>query len=304
MKSVNYSQVQIAAESSIKSHNETLNKFFSTEGGLVESSSIFLTGTSGAGKTTFSITLQKLFEDYKTVFYSREMSSSSVKKLVGRYNIDSVSNAYIADREMCPNIESFIDELDRLSPKVVIIDSLQFIIKEDYAGSPVDNAIFDVIQKLREWTSKNNAVLIVVGHVTKDGDFEGKNTIQHMFDAHMEMIFDKKKNTRTISWAKNRFGAVGNILHYVFGKSLMEFYTEEEFEQTKNQKKVEDYIFEMIIKFLENFPKKDEKFKSFKNELTTKIKDFIKSKGKVSDFDLSFEAIDILKSLIKKHNLE
>lgn len=298
MKSVNYSDVQIKADLTIKTGNENFDSFLSNDGGFVEKSAIFLTGTPGAGKTTLAIILQRLLKYYKTSLYSREMTASSVKAQMKRYNIEH-SNAYIADKEMCPTLNSFIDELNELRPKVVIIDSLQVVMKEDYAGVSADVSGFEIIQKLRAWTDKNDAVLIVVGHVNKDGEFEGRNTIQHMFDAHMEMIFDKKKKTRTLSWAKNRFGAVEKVLYYEFGKDSMVFYTKEEFDNIKNGKKLEDYISEAISTFIESLDKNNSNYKALKKELIEKINEL--SMTEISLMEFNIECIHIINFLSNKH---
>lgn len=300
MKSVNYSKVIIKSDLTVKTGEETLDSFLSKDGGFVEKSAIFLTGTPGAGKTTLAIILQRLLKDYKTSLYSREMSASGIKNQMKRYEVQH-KNAYIADKEMCNNISSFIDELNELMPKVVIIDSLQVIMKEDYCDVSPEKSAFEIIQKLREWTDKNDAVLIVVGHVNKDGEFEGRNTIQHMFDAHLEMIFDKKKNIRTISWAKNRLGLVGQILYYEFGEESMEFYTKEQYDILKNNKTLEEYIFEMINTFLNSIDRKSSNYKYFQEELHEKMDELSKLNKNV--FDTNIETVLILKKLLSKYQI-
>lgn len=298
MKSVNYSKVKIKSDLTVKTGEKIFDSFLSTDGGFVEKSAIFLTGTPGAGKTTLAIILQKLLKKYKTLLYSREMSASGVKNQMKRYEIKH-PNAYITDKEMCQNLSSFIDELNEFIPKVVIIDSLQVIMKEDYSDIPAEKSAFEIIQKLREWTDKNNAVLIVVGHVNKDGEFEGRNTIQHMFDAHLEMIFDKKKNIRTISWAKNRFGAVGKILYYKFGKESIEFYTKEQYDILSGEKTLESYISEMVELFIGSLDKKNKNYNKFKGELFQKVEEL--SEANCSLFETNIEILVTIKELLVKY---
>jgi len=298
MKSLNYNKVEIKVDSTIKTGDENFDSFLSNDGGFVEKSAIFLTGTPGAGKTTLAIILQRLLKSHKTSLYSREMTASSVKAQMKRYKIEH-ENAYIADKEACPNLNVFIEELNELLPKVVIIDSLQVIMKEDYAGVSADTSGFEIIQKLRVWTDKHDAVLIVVGHVNKDGEFEGRNTIQHMFDAHLEMIFDKKKSLRTLSWSKNRFGAIGKVLYYEFGVDSMIFYTKEEFDSIKNNKKLEDYICEMVSMFVSSLNKRNPNYNEFKSELYKKMDELIKTNKSL--FEINLESIIIVKNLLNKY---
>jgi len=300
MKSVNYFKVKIKSDLTIKTGEEIFDSFLSTDGGFVEKSAIFLTGTPGAGKTTLAIILQKLLKNYKTSLYSREMTASSVKNQMKRYEIQH-ENAYIADKEMCNNIASFIEELNELMPKVVIIDSLQVIMKEDYCDISPEKSAFEIIQKLRNWTDKNDAVLIVVGHVNKDGEFEGRNTIQHMFDAHLEMIFDKKKNTRIISWAKNRLGSVGQVLYYEFGEESMEFFTKEQYDILKNHKTLEEYILETVYTFMDSINKKSPYYTDFQKEFYEKMDELSKSSKNL--FETNIKVLVIVKELLNKYKI-
>jgi len=298
MKSLNYSDVKIKADLTIEIGNKNFDEFLSFEKGLVVGSSIFLTGTSGAGKTTLAITLQRSLSEYRTALYSREMSASRVKTQMKQYPVEH-KNAYIADKEMCPTLEAFIKELDEMRPKVVIVDSLQVIMREDYADVSANVSGFNIIQMLRAWTEKNDAVLIVVGHVNKDGEFEGKNIIEHMFDSHMEMIFDKKRNTRTLSWAKNRNGSVEKSLFYEFGEKSIEFYTPEQYETVKNGKKLEDYLLEMIKTFLSSLDTNNPNYELFAEEIGLEMSKIYDSSEDLLDVHLKF--VHKIKSLLKKY---
>lgn len=267
MKSTNYNKVKKVDAPTIKTGNDNLDDFLSSGGGFVVGSAIFLTGTAGAGKTTLSVVLQRMLDKYKSSLYSREMSSSSVVAQVNpRYPITH-NNAYIVDGDDCPHINDYIKELDEIKPTIVIIDSLQVIGKVDCGDIPIEKFLFDVIQKLRDWTTHNNAVLIVIGHVNKDGSFEGKNTIEHMFDAHMRMIYDEKADTRTLSWTKNRKGAASKKLFYEFGDGVMNFYTPQQYEKIKNKKQFEDFLTAAVVDFLKTIDKKAPNYKKFKSEM-------------------------------------
>lgn len=300
MKSIIYQDVKVKTDSTIKTGIETLDSFLSNEGGFVEGSAIFLTGTPGAGKTTFAVVLQRMLKQYKTALYSREMTASRVKVQMNRYSIKH-ANAFIADKEMCGTLDSFIEDLDEFLPKVVIIDSLQFIMKEDYPNQSAETSSFDIIQKLRAWTDKNNAVLIVVGHVNKDGEFEGRNTIQHMFDSHMEMIYNKKRGTRTISWAKNRNGAVGEILYYEFGEDSIEFFTLQQFEAIKNNKSLEDCVSEMIKTFISSLDKKNANYPAFKAEMREEFKKIYNYNIDLDLLEANLMCINSIKKLLTKY---
>lgn len=300
MRSINYSKVKTVKEPTIKTGNKVFDKFLSNDGGFVVGSAIFLTGTPGAGKTTLSIVLQKLLENCVTSLYSREMSSSSLLLQMERYKIQH-KNAFIADKNTCKNLDEYVKELDELKPVVVIIDSLQVIIKEDYAGAPQEICAFNIIQRLRAWTEANNAILIVIGHVNKNGEFEGRNTIEHMFDAHLEMIFNKVKNTRTLSWTKNRKGPSDQTLFYMFGDKSIDFYTKEQFQHIKENKQFEDFIVEAMTNYLNSLDNSSENYKAFKKELKKEF-DSIANRN-CSFLDKTIKCIHSIKEKVQKYKL-
>lgn len=301
MKSLNYSEVEVTLDSTVKTGNKELDAFFSADGGLVEKSAIFLTGTPGAGKTTFAFVLQNIIKNYKTCLYSREMTAAAVKNQLKRYGT-AHENAYIVDRKRCDNLSGFIEEeLNVLKPKVVIIDSLQVIMREDYANESPEKSGYNIIKTLRDWVEENSAILIVVGHVTKEGEFEGRNTIKHMFDAHLEMIYDEKKNTRTISWAKNRFGAA-SLLYYVFGRESLEFYSTSQYEVYNNKKSFNDFITGMIVSFLNSVDRKNPNYNKLKKEAINELE--ILTKSNKSVFEVNVEMIIVIKKLLEKYGFQ
>jgi len=280
MKSKNYSEIEIEVESSIKTGNELVDNFWSRNGGLVYKTAIFLTGTSGAGKTTFAVNLQKVLNKYKTILYSREMSASSVKDQTKTLNINH-KNAYICDNKSCPKFEDFLIELDEVKPTIIIVDSLQVIAKEDYPNNSEDETHFMIIQKLRRWIEDNNAILIMVGHNTKDGEFRGANTIMQMFDAHLEMVHHKKENIRTIAWGqKNRKGPLG-MLYYEINDNGITFASKEE--KTSDNKTMVQHTIDSIVEYVNALPDK---------KLRAKIS------KEVNQIDDTLSNIDMLKTFI------
>jgi predicted ATP-dependent serine protease len=86
MKSKSFGDIKVVNEKTIMTGNQMFDKWFSKDGGIVPGSIIFVTGTSGAGKTTLMINLMNWLKNNKSSFYSREMSISSLKQQVKDYN--------------------------------------------------------------------------------------------------------------------------------------------------------------------------------------------------------------------------
>ena len=189
------------------------DKWFSRYGGIVLGSAIYVTGTSGGGKTTLMANITTWLGDVVSVIYSREMLKRALKAQL--CDLKFTDNCYLADSEDNPTFESFMKEVYELKPKVLIIDSLQVIAKEDYVMTGLmseDAACYKIIRELRDYASANDAVLFLIGHNTKEGVFAGANTNMQMIDAHIDIVYDKATNSRTMSWGqKNRKGPMGSI---------------------------------------------------------------------------------------------
>ena len=189
------------------------DKWFSNFGGIILGCSNYVSGSSGGGKTTLMANIMVWLDGVVSAMYSREMTKKRLLTQVR--DLKFHDNAYIADAEDCPTFDDFMKEINELKPKIVIVDSLQVVAKEDYFMKGImgeDEACYKIIKQLRDYVNKNNAVLFLVGHNTKDGDFAGKNTIMQMMDSHIDIVFDKVTKTRTVGWGqKNRNGAMTSI---------------------------------------------------------------------------------------------
>jgi predicted ATP-dependent serine protease len=219
---VKVNQINPTQEPTIKTGQEIFDKWFSRFGGMVIGSAIYVSGTSGAGKSTLMMNIMSWVKEFATCIYSREMTASALKEQVSSLYFSE--NVHMADEESCVNFDEFMKDIEELKPKIIIIDSLQVIAKEDFLEMSESDACYHIIKKLRDYIKKNNAVLFLIGHNTKEGEFAGKNTIIQMMDAHIDMVYDKKTNARTMSWGqKNRKGPMGSIPYFIDnGKILFE----------------------------------------------------------------------------------
>ena len=267
-----YREVEDLDLTSISVGNDKLNNLISSEKGFITPSTILLTGSSGAGKTTLIKFLQKCIPNYRTALLSREMPGSVVKKQTAGIDIDH-DNAFIIDDL---SFEEFMIELDVLKPKVVFVDSLQVVAKEDFPSIGESEATFHIIQTIRDWGKRNSAVIILVGHVTKDDGFRGDNTIVQMVDAHFEMINFKSEGYRVLRVGqKNRFGNADAELFYTFeikeNKIVGFDLTVEQEEYTLNE-----VVQNTIASYFNSFDKKQDGFKEFKKTKTTSKKRMVR----------------------------
>lgn len=299
--SKNYKDVTVLAEPSIRTGNEKFDKFFSKNGGMVLKTVILLTGSSGAGKTTLSVFLQKVLNLFKTSFYSREMSASSVKEQTLKIDLNH-ENAYICDKTTCKNFTEYMEEVEKIQPKVLTIDSIQVIAREDYPEMSEEDALYLIVDKLREWAERTNGVVFIIGHVTKDNEFRGANTLMQMVDAHLEMIHHKKEDFRTISWGqKNRKGPMGTLF-YTIEESGIKFLTEEEWEATKGgDRNFALYIAQCTNAYVKTVNKSHKNFEAFKKEYEAGIKNIEKVSG--NKLETYISVIKMMSELSAKHGL-
>ena len=259
----NYQDIKMIESPSVTLGVEILDNLFSSQGGIELANLVFLTGTSGAGKTTFCKKIQTLIKDHVSVFYSREMLSSLVKKQTLRMDVEH-RNAFIADSTDYPHFEGFMEMIeDRGDVKVLILDSIQRIATDFTArGMSLEAAMRHIYVRLMDWKDKNSAIVILIGQVTKEGDFQGANFLKHDADIHVEMIFDKAKSTRTIETTKNRMGKLDKLYYeFVDSAETIKFSTSEEYESKDKEFSFDDSVNVLIKSYLNTLDKKSDVYR-------------------------------------------
>lgn len=308
-KAISLKDVVSKKEASILTGIENVDNWLSASKGFVVPSAIFLTGSSGAGKTTLMVYLMSVMKDYRTSLYSREMIKESVKDQTKDISIEH-DNAFISDKNSCKNFDEYMNFLDEVKPRVVVIDSLQAIAQEDYSTMSEDAASLMIVSRLRNWIEQNNAVLILIGHVTKDDVFAGRNTIMQYMDVHIEMIYHKKENYRTISFGqKNRKGPMGQLFYKITGRGI-EFFTQEEWEMSS--KKEIRILSDVIASVQRNFDlishtyKKEAWFKDFSKEINkelAKLRKQFENDENMTELEYMNDYFIIIKSYTEKYGI-
>lgn len=179
-------------------------------GGLVQGSLVLVAGDPGIGKSTILLqTGGELCNNNKKVLYvSAEESASQLKLRAERLKINS-DNLYVYPQT---NMESIKAEIDNISPDVVVVDSIQAIYSQNVASSAGSvSQIRECCNMLMHIAKNNNITVIVVGHVTKDGNIAGPKVLEHMVDTVIYFEGDKYKSYRMLRAMKNRFGNTSEV---------------------------------------------------------------------------------------------
>lgn len=301
----NYQNVELIETPSVKVGDSLLDNLFSSQGGIEWANLIFLTGTSGAGKTTLCKKLQFLISEHVSVFYSREMLSSLVKKQTLRLEIKH-KNAFIADNKDYPHFNTFMKMIEeRGDVKILILDSIQRIavdfIKDGMSREAAMRHIYDV---LTEWKDRTSGIVILIGQLTKDGDFEGASFLKFDSDAHVHMIFDDKKNIRTIETTKNRMGKTGKLYYEILDSSeTLKFYSEKEFDLKDKSLKFDNYLTKMVSGYFSCIDKKNPVYKEFLKEYNLRVVDISNEKKGKTEFEITMAIATMINEVTKKHGL-
>ena len=188
-------------------------------GGIPSDGVILLTGEPGIGKST--ILLQAL-ANQNALYISGEESAEQIKERIDRISLPH-SDLMFSDTLQ---VESIIEGFSKLEnkPQVMVVDSIQMLYSrgvESMTGSV--SQLRETILQLVQFAKKNHVALILVGHITKDGDVAGPKLVEHMVDTVLSFEGDKISHFRILRANKNRFGSTDEIgIFEMKGKGLEE----------------------------------------------------------------------------------
>ena len=179
-------------------------------GGLVQGSLVLIAGDPGIGKST--ILLQSSGElckqNKKVLYVSAEESASQIKLRADRLSI-SHDNLYIYPQT---NFESIKYQIEKERPDIVVVDSIQAIYSTDIQSSAGSvSQIRECCNSLMQIAKQENITIIVIGHVTKEGNIAGPKVLEHMVDTVIQFEGDKYKSYRILRAVKNRFGNTSEV---------------------------------------------------------------------------------------------
>jgi DNA repair protein RadA/Sms len=179
-------------------------------GGLVQGSLVLIAGDPGIGKSTILLQTGGLLckNNKKVLYVSAEESSNQIKLRADRLCINAQS-LYIYPQT---NLELIKKEIENINPQVVVIDSVQAIYTQNMASSAGSvSQIRECCNFLMQLAKNENITIIVIGHVTKDGNIAGPKVLEHMVDTVIYFEGDKYKSYRLLRATKNRFGNTSEV---------------------------------------------------------------------------------------------
>ncbi|CAN5173256.1 DNA repair protein RadA [soil metagenome] len=176
-------------------------------GGIVRGEVILLTGEPGIGKST--LLLQSL-KQLKTLYISGEESAEQVKERAIRLGV-SMDHFLFSDTLQVEGIVEGAIEM-KADIEIVVIDSIQTIYTTEVESPPGSvGQLREASAKLIRMAKENHIPVIIVGHVTKEGEIAGPKTLEHMVDAVINFEGDPVSHYRILRAQKNRFGSTDEI---------------------------------------------------------------------------------------------
>jgi DNA repair protein RadA/Sms len=209
-------QVQPIAYTDIESQDESRVSSGITEfdrvlgGGIVPGSLSLIGGDPGIGKSTLLIQVaDKLSQKVSSVLYvSGEESERQIKMRGERLGI-AAPNLFLLPET---NLENIFDEVERMKPGAIIVDSIQTVFSSNIESAP--GSVSQVREVAGQFLllAKNQTVpVFLIGHVTKEGAIAGPKALEHIVDTVLYFEGERHHNHRIVRATKNRFGAANEL---------------------------------------------------------------------------------------------
>ena len=179
-------------------------------GGVVPGSLVLLGGEPGIGKSTLLLQAAAHFarEVGPVLYASGEESEHQIKSRGDRLGVGAAPLYLLA--ETC--IERILEEIARLKPALVVVDSVQTVFSIKFQSAP--GSIGQVREAATQFlfaAKGQNIPTVLVGHVTKDGSLAGPKVLEHVVDTVLYFEGERHHAHRVVRAVKNRFGAVSEL---------------------------------------------------------------------------------------------
>lgn len=175
-------------------------------GGIVPGALILLGGDPGIGKSTILLQVSgKIVDTHGKVLYaSGEESQMQLKLRAERLGIQGQNLAVMADT----NLDSILQEASQHKPSLLVIDSIQTMFTDALDSTPGSvGQVRECTARLLRFAKEQGVPVIIIGHVTKEGNIAGPRMLEHMVDVVLYFEGERSYQFRILRGIKNRFGS-------------------------------------------------------------------------------------------------
>jgi DNA repair protein RadA/Sms len=178
-------------------------------GGLVAGQVVLIGGDPGVGKSTLLLqSLSAMSESLPALYVSGEESAEQVALRAQRLSLTSESLELLAEIQL----EKILATLESARPAVAVIDSIQTVYSEALTSAPGSVAqVRECAAQLTRFAKQSGCIVVLVGHVTKEGALAGPRVLEHIVDTVLYFEGDTHQSFRLVRAFKNRFGAVNEL---------------------------------------------------------------------------------------------
>lgn len=178
-------------------------------GGLVPGSAILIGGHPGAGKSTILLQVMcQLASQLDCLYVTGEESPAQVAMRAERLKLPRDALRLVAETD----VDRILELAQKEKPKILVIDSIQVMYLSGLQSAPGSVAqVRESAAALTRYAKQSGTVLLLVGHVTKDGTLAGPKVLEHMIDCSLMLEGSADARFRTLRGLKNRFGAVNEL---------------------------------------------------------------------------------------------
>jgi len=178
-------------------------------GGLVAGQVALIGGDPGIGKSTLLLqALASLGAQARTLYVTGEESAEQVALRARRLALEAGSVHLLAEIQL----ERIVAALEADKPQVAVIDSIQTLYSDQLQSAPGSVAqVRECAAQLTRHAKRSGTVVLLIGHVTKEGAIAGPRVLEHIVDTLLYFEGDPHSAFRLVRAVKNRFGAVNEL---------------------------------------------------------------------------------------------
>jgi len=179
-------------------------------GGLVPASAILVGGDPGIGKSTLLLQAAASFarKGLKCLYVSGEEASAQVRMRAQRLGLQDAPVKLAAET----NLRDILTTLEAEKPDLAVIDSIQTMWADNVESAPGSvSQVRAAAHELTSFAKRHGVAVVLVGHVTKEGQIAGPRVVEHMVDTVLYFEGERGHQFRILRAVKNRFGPADEI---------------------------------------------------------------------------------------------